>query len=566
MIRKPGIKRTPLRLPSSAAVHISRGFAMSRPLKSAIVLNDTEASIKLLLVQFCNHYNAKTAEEKHLELRITGGWVRDKLLGNESNDLDIAINVLSGEEFASILLEYLNENHPEMKLKGLHTIKKNPEKSKHLETCTTQLFGLDIDFVNLRSEQYSENSRVPVIEYGTAEEDALRRDATLNALFYNLNKDTIEDFTNKGLADLRNGVLRTPLPPLQTFLDDPLRVLRLVRFASRFDFTFESATLRAMEDPSLRSTLLHKISRERVGVEMEKILTSHNPEYGLRILTYAGLNGSIFNTGVPGETLAKYNEAEVLENLDKTTEDLRGHVVLVTSLSPAFRGLVEGADAPLFKSLYDTVFGSRNLQKLFWLAVTLHPFRNIHILGLTKQASGTATTLFLRDGLRFGKNDIKSVSLVVDEPLQSEQKLHELLSDPENSARSSMGLYVRQFGDFWGLNFVYQCFLEVLKLYHNGPFEHVTPNIAEQDLPLGDADAATKIIRKYERLLAAVDAKGLQNVSSLKPIVDGKAISQYLGRKPGPWMADVVSHALVWQLDHPNGSRDQCLEYIRERV
>lgn len=91
-----------------------------------------------------------------------------------------------------------------------------------------------IDLVNLRSEKYTDDSRVPVIEIGSPEEDALRRDLTINALFYNINEQKVEDFTGKGLEDLQNGIIRTPLDPLQTFLDDPLRVLRTIRFACRF--------------------------------------------------------------------------------------------------------------------------------------------------------------------------------------------------------------------------------------------------------------------------------------------------------------------------------------------
>ena len=90
---------------------------------------------------------------------------------------------------------------------------------------------------------------------------------------------SLRDFTGKGLDDLRNGILRTPLQPLQTFLDDPLRVLRLIRFASRFNFLVESETLESMTNDEIKSTLVHKISRERIGVEVEKILTSKNPEY-----------------------------------------------------------------------------------------------------------------------------------------------------------------------------------------------------------------------------------------------------------------------------------------------
>jgi len=105
-----------------------------------------------------------------------------------------------------------------------------------LETATIRVHGIFIDLVNLRSEKYTEDSRVPIAEIGTPEEDAYRRDLTINAMFYNINKNEVEDFTKQGVNDLKHGVIRTPLEPLQTFMDDPLRVLRTIRFATRFDF------------------------------------------------------------------------------------------------------------------------------------------------------------------------------------------------------------------------------------------------------------------------------------------------------------------------------------------
>ena len=93
-------------------------------------------------------------------------------------------------------------------------IKANCEKSKHLETATIRVEGLMIDLVNLRSEQYTEDSRVPVIEIGTPTQDAFRRDLTINSLFYNINDEQVEDLTGHGLSDLRTGVIRTPLEPL----------------------------------------------------------------------------------------------------------------------------------------------------------------------------------------------------------------------------------------------------------------------------------------------------------------------------------------------------------------
>jgi tRNA nucleotidyltransferase/poly(A) polymerase len=204
--------------------------------------------------------------------------VRDKLLGTPSHDIDTAINVMTGEAFVDRLRDYCDVPAHRARhhllpddIGRLHTVPRNPDKSKHLATSTIKLCGLDVDFVNLRKETYTEESRNPEVEFGTAREDALRRDASVNALFYNLGTGEVEDFVG-GLVDLRAGLIRTPLEPLQTFLDDPLRVLRLVRFASRLGFRIDEAAERVMGDERVLGNLRVKISRERMGVELEKMM------------------------------------------------------------------------------------------------------------------------------------------------------------------------------------------------------------------------------------------------------------------------------------------------------
>ena len=178
-----------------------------------LTLDAVETKVKSLLLQYSKEYTQNGKPQ--LTLRFTGGWVRDKLLERPSHDIDVAIDHATGEEFATGLHEYmtrlgLNEI-------GVHKIASNPDKSKHLETATTRICGLDIDFVNLRSEEYVTNSRVPTVNFGTPLEDALRRDATLNALFYNLSTGEVEDFTEHGIEDLKAGILRTPMDPDETF-------------------------------------------------------------------------------------------------------------------------------------------------------------------------------------------------------------------------------------------------------------------------------------------------------------------------------------------------------------
>lgn len=243
-----------------------------------IQLTPSEERLKLLLLDVASFINTTRPSPHPVHLRWAGGWVRDKLLGIETHDIDVAINCMTGEDFGRQLGQFCDlpstiEKYAITKkdLGNLHTIKANPAKSKNLATATCRLFGAEVDFVNLRKEVYTEKSRNPEIEFGSPQEDALRRDATVNALFYNLHTSQVEDFTS-GISDLKAKIIRTPLEPFQTFMDDPLRVLRLVRFASRLGFAIDKEAERMMGDRRVLEAFQAKISRERVGIEVKKML------------------------------------------------------------------------------------------------------------------------------------------------------------------------------------------------------------------------------------------------------------------------------------------------------
>ncbi|CAE7941303.1 CCA1, partial [Symbiodinium sp. KB8] len=172
-------------------------------------------------------------------------------------------------------------------------IQANPEQSKHLETATTKVHGKEVDFVNLRCEEYAEDSRIPTTKFGSPLDDALRRDFTVNAMFYNVNDGVIEDYTGRGFVDLKAGVIRTPLEPRTTLLDDPLRALRAVRFASRYAFTVVPELLACMASVEVRQALEDKVSRERVGSEVEGMLLSDRPIGALRMLRQVGLLSTV---------------------------------------------------------------------------------------------------------------------------------------------------------------------------------------------------------------------------------------------------------------------------------
>jgi len=288
-----------LRGANSVSNSRSRGFTSQlTAMAKTITLTNQEATLKQLLLDVSAYIGTLEGCKKP-ELRITGGWVRDKLLGLTSHDIDIGIDTMTGFTFGNLMKQYLALPETKAKYKqdilgSLAKIEANPEKSKHLETVTTKILGLDIDLVNLRKETYTEDSRNPTMEFGTPEEDALRRDATVNALFYNLDTSKVEDFTGRGLKDMELEVIKTPLAPLQTFKDDPLRVLRSIRFASRLGYHIAKEDIDAMRDSSIKDALKLKISRERVGVEVTKMLKGPNPYESLKLIDALGLYNDIF--------------------------------------------------------------------------------------------------------------------------------------------------------------------------------------------------------------------------------------------------------------------------------
>lgn len=243
-------------------------------------------------------------------LRVAGGWVRDKILGIDSDDIDIVLN-MTGKGFAKFLAQQMIEDGSSSC--DICIIDSNPVKSKHLEVATMKLFGVQLDFVNLRTESYNE-SRIPQIKIGTALEDSFRRDLTINSLFYNISTDRIEDYTGRGLNDINNKIIDTPLEPMQTFLDDPLRILRSIRFASKLQFNFHNRIIEAVDNHKIREALLNKVSRERIGVEIMKMLNGKYPYTSIRLIYDFNLYPIIFR--LPNYDLnVKRQEYDVIKDI-----------------------------------------------------------------------------------------------------------------------------------------------------------------------------------------------------------------------------------------------------------
>ncbi len=254
--------------------------------------------------------------EKGLEAYVIGGFVRDLLLERPSKDIDIVV-VGNGMELAQAAGEKLRV--------------KKVNLFKNFGTAQFNYKDLDVEFVGARKESYQRDSRKPIVEDGTLSDDQKRRDFTINALALDLRAETFGNLIDpfNGLDDLEKGILRTPLDPDTTYSDDPLRMMRAVRFATQLNFQIELKSLQSILDNSSR---LEIISKERIMDELNKIILAETPSRGFELLNSTKLLHQFFPEMIALHGVETrdgkshkdnfYHTLEVLDNVAKNSDNL----------------------------------------------------------------------------------------------------------------------------------------------------------------------------------------------------------------------------------------------------
>lgn len=314
--------------------------------------------------EFLNHkiFNviSELSQKKETKSFVIGGYVRDKLLGRECNkDIDIVIE-RNGTEFAKELA------------KQLHV--KNISVYKTFGTAMFEYDGINFEFVSARKESYNDkNSRNPIVSEGNIKEDQLRRDFSINAMAISLNKDNYGELIDpfNGIEDLKNKIIKTPTDPSITFSDDPLRMLRAIRFASTLNFHIEEKCFEAITANSERIKI---ITAERIHTELNKIILSEKPSIGFLLLNKTGLLKIILPELVSLQGVDTinnkahkdnfYHSLKVLDNISEKSDNLwlRWTALLHDIGKSKTKKYIEGTGWTFYAHNY---IGSKMIPKIF---------------------------------------------------------------------------------------------------------------------------------------------------------------------------------------------------------
>lgn len=436
---------------------------------------------------------------------LAGGAVRDEILGKPVKDIDIVIAMPDGGiEFANWITRkigaYREGSNPVI-YPRFGTAKFNLRGANH---NGIDLSGVDIESVMTRGEKYEKGSRKPDVVYADLKEDAERRDLTVNSLFKDLVTGEIKDLTGKGLSDIKNGIVRTPLDPDTTFADDPLRMLRAVRFAVKYDWKMPEELVDALKR---NADSLKNISAERIQDEFNKILMTDRPDAGLKILTYSGLMKHI----VP----ELYDTMGVKQNEHHDKDVFEHTLEVIKRTSPDLTARL----ASLFHDL-----GKPQTK-------TTGPDGRVHFYEHEDRGAEMAADIMQR--LKYSNDEIKSVSNIVS----NHMRLKPAGKDGEKATDKTLRKFMSSLGSDLG---------SALKMMQADNISHKGASSMPNQIPM-----------LAQRMTTLADAQP----SGARPVlpINGHDIMSALNIKPGPILKSLLQSVEDAWYENPSLDKNTAL-------
>ena len=445
--------------------------------------------------------------------RVAGGWVRDKLLGKESDDIDIALNDMKGSTLANLINEEL---YPGKNKVGI--IQQNVEKGKNLETATIKVCQTWIDLVNLRCEDKN--------KIGTPLTDAERRDLSINSLFYNIKEEKVEDFTNKGIHDLENGIIETPIDAEITFRDDPLRILRMLRFAIKYKFRigFNINNYIEKNKEEIVKNFYDNISKERIEKELYKVFNMNNSSFAIAYLYSFNILDIILLT-------KNYDQENNYDNI----------FLKIVNLYILGEYLLEKT------KIFQIEMNPENFNKIDYslLLLTLY-FRNIK----NNNDNSLMNQQILKFTYKTSTDYLKSNYLMC----AYFDELYNLINQ-ENYNRLFIGKVLRKI--------TYKNILPCL--YASIAYEYIEKTQLNNIMNDIDNNLLQNIIEKNKRFLSYIINEDMMHIDKMKPLFNGKEILEKLNMKAGKELGILIEYLIDEQIKEPKLNKDDAIVLLKKK-
>ena len=445
--------------------------------------------------------------------RVAGGWVRDKLLGKESDDIDIALNDMKGSTLANLINEEL---YPGKNKVGI--IQQNVERGKNLETATIKVCQTWIDLVNLRCEDKN--------KIGTPLTDAERRDLSINSLFYNINEGKVEDFTNKGIHDLENGIIETPIDAEITFRDDPLRILRMLRFAIKYKFRigFNINNYIEKNKEEIVKNFYDNISKERIEKELYKVFNMNNSSFAIAYLYSFNILDIILLT-------KNYDQENNYDNI----------FLKIANLYILGEYLLEKT------KIFEIEMNHENFNKIDYslLLLTLY-FRNIK----NNNDNSLMNQQILKFTYKTSTDYLKSNYLMC----AYFDELYNLINQ-ENYNRLFIGKVLRKI--------IYKNILPCL--YASIAYEYIEKTQLNNLMNDIDNNLLQNIIEKNKRFLSYIINEDMMHIDKMKPLFNGKEILEKLNMKAGKELGILIEYLIDEQIKEPKLNKDDAIVLLKKK-
>ncbi len=449
---------------------------------------------------------SNTSFENHVF--ICGGFVRDKIMGLTPKDIDLCVDI----EYGGIAFsEYI------CRIAKCYKADSNPVIYPKFQTAKFNLRGfadienVDIECVQTRTEKYNkEQGRKPDVGFGTLLEDSLRRDLTINAMYINLTTLEVVDPCNKGLRDIKNCILRTPTDSTEIFSDDPLRMLRVIRFANKLNWGIEKNTWFGIIKNAYK---IIDISQERITDEISKILMCEFPSYGLKQLK---------NSGLLYYVLPEIRDLVGIEQGEEHFGDVFEHTLsVVDNTNP----ILTHRFAALFHDVGKYI-AKTNIQG------------NIHFYG--HEIYGEKMVNSILKSMKLPNNDIKLISRAV--------RNHMRFKSSNNNCPSNKAIrkFITSFND--------DEIKIILDVMHADNISHSEKYCLPNQVPL--------IIKKINEIIE----KENLNSNTIKLPINGNDIMKEFNLPKGPIIGKLLESIKELYLENPNITKEDCIKYIQKKL